>query len=148
MIWTWLISISGVLFISVVKAPEIGSTTVIILFLFQTFYHPIQFFFLGRQEKQVKAVVTQSCLTLCDPMDCNPPGSSVHGILQARILGWVAMPPAPVELVELGFKPRPGAPEPALAPGHASSYDTGDGRWRREVRNVSMTEQNERWGAW
>ena len=92
MIWTWLISISGVLFISVVKAPEIGSTTVIILFLFQTFYHPIQFFFLGRQEKQVKAVVTQSCLTLCDPMDCNPPGSSVHGILQARILGWVALP--------------------------------------------------------
>ena len=28
----------------------------------------------------------QSCLTLCDPMDCNPQGSSVHGILQARIL--------------------------------------------------------------
>ena len=33
-----------------------------------------------------------SCLTLCDPMDCSPPGSSVHGILQARILEWVAMP--------------------------------------------------------
>ena len=30
--------------------------------------------------------------TLCDPVDCSPPGSSVHGILQARILGWVAMP--------------------------------------------------------
>ena len=30
--------------------------------------------------------VTQSCLTLCDPMDCSPPGSSVHGIFQARIL--------------------------------------------------------------
>ena len=30
------------------------------------------------------------CLTLCDPVDCNPPGSSVHGILQARILEWVA----------------------------------------------------------
>ena len=36
--------------------------------------------------------VAQSCLTLCDPMDCSPPGSSVHGILQARILEWVAMP--------------------------------------------------------
>ena len=35
--------------------------------------------------------VPQSCLTLCDPMDCNPPGSSVHGILQARILEWVAI---------------------------------------------------------
>ena len=34
----------------------------------------------------------QSCLTLCDPMGCSPPGSSVHGILQARILEWVAMP--------------------------------------------------------
>ena len=33
----------------------------------------------------------QLCLTLCDPMDCSPPGSSVHGILQARILEWVAM---------------------------------------------------------
>ena len=33
----------------------------------------------------------QLCLTLCDPMDCGPPGSSVHGILQARILEWVAM---------------------------------------------------------
>ena len=32
------------------------------------------------------------CPTLCDPMDCSPPGSSVHGILQARILKWVAMP--------------------------------------------------------
>ena len=34
----------------------------------------------------------QSCLTLCDPMDCSPPGSSVHGILRTRILEWVAMP--------------------------------------------------------
>ena len=34
----------------------------------------------------------QSCLTLSDPMDCSQPGSSVHGILQARILEWVAMP--------------------------------------------------------
>ena len=34
----------------------------------------------------------QLCLTLCDPVDCSLPGSSVHGILQARILEWVAMP--------------------------------------------------------
>ena len=37
-------------------------------------------------------LVTQSCLTLCDPRDCNPPGSSVCGILQARILEWIAVP--------------------------------------------------------
>ena len=35
--------------------------------------------------------VTQSCLTLCDPMDCSLPSSSVHGILQARVLEWVAI---------------------------------------------------------
>ena len=34
----------------------------------------------------------QSCLTLCNPTDCSPPGSSVHGILQARILEGVAIP--------------------------------------------------------
>ena len=37
-------------------------------------------------------LVAQSCLTLCNPMDSNLPGSSVHGILQARILEWVAFP--------------------------------------------------------
>ena len=36
-------------------------------------------------------LVTQSCLTLSNPMDCSPPGSSVHGIHQARILEWVAI---------------------------------------------------------
>ena len=35
--------------------------------------------------------VAQSCPTLCDPVDCSPPGSSVHGILQARVLGWVVI---------------------------------------------------------
>ena len=35
--------------------------------------------------------VAQSCLTLCNPMDCSPPGSSIHGIFQARILEWVAI---------------------------------------------------------
>ena len=41
---------------------------------------------------KVKILVTLSCLTLCDPMDCRLPGSSVHGILQARTLEWVAIP--------------------------------------------------------
>ena len=35
------------------------------------------------------ALVAQSCLTLCDPTDCSPPGFSVHGILQAQILEWI-----------------------------------------------------------
>ena len=40
---------------------------------------------------KVKVWVAESYLTLCNPMDCSPPGSSVHGILQARILEWVAI---------------------------------------------------------
>ena len=40
----------------------------------------------------VYLLVTQLYPTLCDPMDCSPPGSSIHGILQARILEWVAIP--------------------------------------------------------
>ena len=43
--------------------------------------------------KLSKTTVTpQLCPTLCDPMDCSPPGSSLHGILQAKILEWVALP--------------------------------------------------------
>ena len=40
----------------------------------------------------MKMLVFQLCLTLCNPRDCSPPGSSVHAILQARILEWVAIP--------------------------------------------------------
>ena len=40
----------------------------------------------------VCVLVTQLCLTLGSPMDCNSPGFSVHGIFQARILEWVAIP--------------------------------------------------------
>ena len=40
----------------------------------------------------LECLTTKSCPTLCDPMDCNPPGSSLHGIFLARILEWVAMP--------------------------------------------------------
>ena len=49
--------------------------------------------------------VTQSCLTLRDPMDCRMPGSSVHGILQARIVEWVAIPFSR-DLPQPGIKPR------------------------------------------
>ena len=41
---------------------------------------------------KVKVLLAQSCLTLCALMDCNPPGASVHGIHQARILEWVVIP--------------------------------------------------------
>ena len=52
-------------------------------------------FYLNNKEEinriKVKVLVTQSCPTLCNPKNCSPPGSSVHGILQARKLEWVAV---------------------------------------------------------
>ena len=55
-------------------------------------YYSILFIFVGSFKKNMKVLVTQQCLTLGDPMDCSLPGSSVHGILQARILKWVGIP--------------------------------------------------------
>ena len=53
---------------------------------------------------KVKMLVIQSHLTLCNPIDCNPPGFSMHGILQARILEWVPLP-CPVDLPDLRIEP-------------------------------------------
>ena len=41
--------------------------------------------------KESESEVAQLCPTLCDLMDCSPPGSSIHGVFQARVLEWVAM---------------------------------------------------------
>ena len=58
----------------------------------------------------------QSCPTLSDPMDCSPPGSSVHEVLQARILEWLGFP-------NLGDRPNPGI-EPMSLESPASQADT------------------------
>ena len=50
-----------------------------------------------------ETIITQSCLTLCGSMDCSLPGSSTHGISQARILQWVAMPSS-----QMSSPPRDG----------------------------------------
>ena len=55
--------------------------------------------------KKVKVLIAQSCLALCDPMDCNLPGPSVHGILQARILEWLPFPSLR-DLPDPGIEPR------------------------------------------
>ena len=47
---------------------------------------------------------TPSCLTVYNPVDCSPPGSSVHGILQARILEWLPLP-TPGNLPNPGIEP-------------------------------------------
>ena len=48
--------------------------------------------------------VAQSCLTLCDPMDCSPPGSSLHGIFQARVLERIAISFS-ADLLDPGIEP-------------------------------------------
>ena len=50
--------------------------------------------------------VTPWCLTLCNPMDCSPPGLSVHGNLQARILEWVDVPFSRGSSQPRGIEPR------------------------------------------
>ena len=63
----------------------------------------------------IHATSLQSCPTLCDPMDHNPPSSSVHGILQANILEWTAMPFSG-DLPNSGIEPA-SLVSPALAGG-------------------------------
>ena len=65
-------------------------------------------------------LIAQLYLTLCDPMDCSLPGSSVRGILQAGILEWVSMP-SPGDLPNPGIKPR----SPALQADSLSSEPPG-----------------------
>ena len=59
-------------------------------------------FLLQWMKVKSESEVTQSCPTLCDPMDCSPPGSSVHGIFQARVLEWGATALSVKEDIALG----------------------------------------------
>ena len=66
--------------------------------------------------------VTQSCPTLSDPMDCSLPGSSVHGIFQARVLEWGAIQPAAAAAKSLKSCPTlrdpiDGSPSGSTVPG-------------------------------
>ena len=72
-------------------------------------------------------LVTQSCLTLCDPMDYNSLGSSVHGILQARILGWVAIP------VSRGSSPPRDQTHISMSPALAGGFFTANATWAENL---------------
>ena len=77
--------------------------------------------------------VTSVVLTLCDAMDYSPPGSSVHGILQVRILDRVAMPP-------LGDLPDPGIRLASLkSPALAGRFFITSSTW--EVRSIQYSNQ-------
>ena len=70
------------------------------------------------------ACIDQSCPTLCNPMDCSPPGSSVHGIFQARILDGLPFH-TPGDLLDPGMKPM--SPEsPVLRGGYFTTEPPGE----------------------
>ena len=77
--------------------------------------------------KKVKALVTQLRSTIFNPMDCNPPGSFVHGIPQVRILEWVAIP-SPGNIPNQGIEPGSPALQadslPSEPPGKPSRMNT------------------------
>ena len=80
--------------------------------------------------------VAQSCPTLSNPMDCSPPGSSVHGIFQARVLEWGAIAFSHVLLVELKFSRTPKQKVIALSLClFQKSYFSGGSRLSHEKRD-------------
>ena len=82
----------------------------------------------------MRAKSLRSSLTLWDPMDCSPPGSSVHGILQARILEWVAMPSS-------GGLPDPGVhPASLMSPALAGRFFTTSDTWEAHATESGIGE--------
>ena len=87
----------------------------------------------------VRAKALQSCLTLCDSMDCSPPGSSVHGNSQGRMLEWVTMPPP-------GDLPDPRI-EPLTSLALAGKYFTTSATWEAQswacpINHLSLKKGN------
>ena len=86
----------------------------------------------------MKVLVAQLGLTFCDPMDCSPPASSVHGILQARTLEWVDNPFSG-NLPE----PRDGTGSPALQadslPSESPAKPMKDGNPSKDLSNMGMS---------
>ena len=79
--------------------PSADADICIALWILQEMRACLHFFFM--RAPLFRCMHAESCLTLCNPMDCSPPGSSVHGTFQARILEWVA-----ISLSRGSFQPR------------------------------------------
>ena len=85
----------------------------------------------------VHAKLLQSCPNLCDPMDCSPQGSSVHGILQARTRSKSPCPP-PGDLLNTGIKPKSSV-SPALAGGFFTTSTTWEAPFIAAVFAITRT---------
>ena len=81
--------------------------------------------------KSVRRRSAQSCPTLCNPMDCSPPSSSVHGIFQAKILEWLPFP-SPENLPDPGIEPT----SPALTGGFFTTEPAGKPKNMRTAVNI------------
>ena len=77
--------------------------------------------------------VTQSCLTLCDPMDSSLPGSSIHGIFQARVLEWVV-----ISFSKRSSQPRDQTQSPTLQADALPSEPPG----RRQKKSLNQVARN------
>ena len=80
---------------------------------------------------KMKVKVAQSCPTLCDPMDCSPPGSSVHGISQARVLelGAIAFSNQVALMIKNLSANAVDARDAGLIPGSGRYPGVGNGNW-------------------
>ena len=81
-------------------------------------------------EVHKRGLHAQSSLTLCDPMDCSLPGSSVLGILQARILEWVAMPSS------RGSSPPKDGTHISYVSCMADGFSTASTAWEAPIMNT------------
>ena len=84
----------------------------------------------------VCVLLAQSCLTLCNPIDCSLPASSVHGIFQARILEWVAMPSS-------RGSSHPGIePTSPKSPASAAGFFTTSATWKAPLKSWALCNSN------
>ena len=83
----------------------------------------------------MKVSVAQSCLVLCNSIDCSPPGSSVYGILKARTLEWVAMPSS-----RGSSQPRGQTPVSCIAGGFLTVLATREALGKQENADSNYKE--------
>ena len=82
-----------------------------------------------------------SCVRLCDPMDRSPPGSLAHGILQAKMLQWVAMLSPPGDLSDPGIEPvSPALQANSLSLGHWGKHDAHPGQLKGRPGTLSHVQ--------
>ena len=104
-------------------------------------------FLLQCMEVKSESEVAQSCPALSDPMDCSLPGSSIHGIFQARALEWVPLPSPTLTLfiLKVMLGDFPGGPVVKPSPSLAEGTGSVPGRGEEIPRALGPKSQNVKW---